>query len=379
MQATWTPINLTGLPANLISRSSHCLSVVGRRAYIFGGELKPRTPIGNEVLVVDLDGKDPSRVVKPASAAQAWPIARVGASMVAHAASKALYLWGGRGGKDMSPIETRRDDGEQHTDDMWRFDTVQEKWTKLQTQRGTASDFPQDRSYHTAAIAGDRLFVHAGCPASGRLASLESIELGNLSWSTMPSAPEPGRGGTVLTAIEGPTGAKQLIRWGGFCGYELGGPLDIFDIKSATWTSSEVPLLDISGQPYKRSVHGLVPYPSGAESISHSTFGEAKAVAIMFMGEGEGAPKELGHDGAGKFLDDVYALLRSSSEPSTFAWLRIEPKVANSSIAPQPRGWFAFDATDTKNGLEIIAHGGLNEANERIGDAWRLSIGHAAV
>ena len=38
-------------------RSSQAVSVVGQKAYIFGGELIPREPVDNRVDVIDLDTK----------------------------------------------------------------------------------------------------------------------------------------------------------------------------------------------------------------------------------------------------------------------------------------------------------------------------------
>lgn len=132
------------------------------------------------------------------------------------------------------------------------------------------------------------LYLHAGCPAKGRLASLHSLDLETLTWSSLPDAPGPARGGTVLTAI-----SNSLVRFGGFGGYELGGPLDIFDTRSGTWESLE----DVSVKggvegPQKRSVHSLV-------AIDGPRYGFDKVVAVMTHGEREAAPAELGHNGAG--------------------------------------------------------------------------------
>lgn len=108
------------------------------------------------------------------------------------------------------------------------------------------------------------------------------------------------------------------------CRHELDGPLDVFDPQSSTWTSHATHIEGLessSKQPPKRSVHGFVPF-HGQVNI-----GGKKAVALMFMGEGEGAPKELGHDGAGKVSlshlrytfapNDISVLiLRASSSPT---------------------------------------------------------------
>lgn len=43
------------LEAEILQRSSQIISVVGNRAYIFGGELRPREPRDNDVHAVSLD------------------------------------------------------------------------------------------------------------------------------------------------------------------------------------------------------------------------------------------------------------------------------------------------------------------------------------
>lgn len=70
-------------------------------------------------------------------------------------------------------------------------------------------------------------------------------------------------------------------------------------------------------------------------------------------------------------MNDVFALLRSSD--GTYSWLSLETK-ANS--LPEPRGWFAFDVQPANKGegIEIFIHGGLNESNTRLSDAWILHI-----
>ena len=208
------------------------------------------------------------------------------------------------------------------------------------------------------SIKQHTLYLHAGCPASGRLSTLHALDLKTLTWHPLNSAPEPARGGTVLASIPSVGSAGSLIRFGGFAGYELGGPLDIYDIAKNKWES-----VTPSGKesPSARSVHALLGLPNRKGS---------DLVAVMFCGEGEPAPKELGHDGAGKFLSDVWGLRWSVED--NWSWEKAILK-GNGNV-PQARGWFAKDITE--NG-EIVMQGGLNEKNERLSDAWLLKVEEA--
>ena len=90
----------------------------------------------------------------------------------------------------------------------------------------------------------------------------------------------------------------------------------------------------------------------------------------MSLGEREGAPAELGHDGAGFFHADCWALLSTITSPPTFSWLSLQHSKETSS-APRARGWFASDRLPNNR---VLIQGGLNEKNERMGDAWILKV-----
>ncbi len=51
VQGQWKRV----LDAEDIKRSSHAISVAGDRAYIFGGELRPREPVDRDIHVVKLN------------------------------------------------------------------------------------------------------------------------------------------------------------------------------------------------------------------------------------------------------------------------------------------------------------------------------------
>lgn len=98
------------------------------------------------------------------------------------------------------------------------------------------------------------------------------------------------------------------MRWGGFCGEEIGGPLDVFDPLNEKWESFQVELERQAGsktsekEPPKRSVHVLVPFAvkGDKQPLLKANGVEKEVVGVLGLGEGVGAPKELGHDGAGK-------------------------------------------------------------------------------
>jgi hypothetical protein len=164
--------------------------------------------------------------------------------------------------------------------------------------------FVSRRSPTLSHIPQGALYVHAGCPAKGRSATLHALQDGSTTWQALPDAPGPPRGGTVLASLPGSN--VQLARFGGFAGVELGGPLHLFDVATPPW--SEAKLAAGSAEPPARSVHGFVGLKQSV------TAEEGEIVAVLFYGEKEGAPPELGHNGAGDVCAIVFVL---QSNPST--------------------------------------------------------------
>ncbi|GHJ85953.1 hypothetical protein NliqN6_2355 [Naganishia liquefaciens] len=347
---SWTHIPLSGIAPSVLDRSSHSLVVVGHKAYLFGGENVPRTPVDEELYIIDLnDGSTTT------SRSTTRPSPRVGSFLTAH--GDALYLWGGRESRDMTPCDAS----------LWVYDIAADEWTR----REAAGEVPEQRSYHCMAVAGERLFLHAGCPAKGRLDTVHSLPIppsSSAHWTSHPSAPSPGRGGTVLCPLtipsSGPSRRPVLVRFGGFAGYELGDTLDIYDPTTAQWTSTSVP------GPEARSVHALVPYTSSTDP---------HLVALMLFGERDPAPVELGHNGAGKFHEDVWALRylppaegagEGEDVARGFSFVRI-PAEGNT---PEPRGWFGAGVWREGERERAVVLGGLNGKNERLGDLWIAEV-----
>ena len=130
--ASWTPLSLTTAAAQTLTRSSHALIAHAGKAYIFGGELKPRIPVDGTLHTVDLSSGQHNSI-QIADSTEA-PAPRVGTAIAK--LGDALYLWGGRGGKEMKPL----------SGDLWKFELGRKegKWEKLAIK----GDQPEDRSYH---------------------------------------------------------------------------------------------------------------------------------------------------------------------------------------------------------------------------------------
>jgi N-acetylneuraminic acid mutarotase len=255
-----------------------------------------------------------------------------------------MYIFSGRGGADMEPIE---EDGA-----VWGYDPTSSSWAKI-TPADSSKPHPPARSYHSSASDGqDTLFIHAGCPASGRLSDLWSFNVSTRTWTQAADAPGPNRGGTSLAYSGG-----KLYRMNGFDGEtEQGGSIDMFDIAGNSW-SSKTFKADGNDGPEARSVTVLLPVHLGRKDKLLTLFGERD-------------PSSLGHAGAGKMLSDVWIY-----DISEDWWTQLHPE--GSDGTPASRGWFDADVIKSASAMgndSVLLHGGLGGDNERLDDVWTLNF-----
>ncbi|KAK1768118.1 kelch repeat protein [Phialemonium atrogriseum] len=205
-------------------------------------------------------------------------------------------------------------------------------WDLVEPEDPSAA-FPAGCSYHCSASDGsNNIFVHAGCPETGRLSDLWAFSLDSRAWAELPAAPLPACGGASIAFFD-----CKLYCMNGFNGTtEQGGSLDVYDCDACPCSVLTLVAVKAKGWGY---------------------------LVTMF---GERDPSSLGHAGAGKMLADVWAF-----DVQELKWAKIEPV----GDAPPPRGWFDADMVREDGGKHaIIVHGGLAEDNSRLGDVWKLQI-----
>jgi hypothetical protein len=425
IKGKWERINTTPLP-----RSSHSLNVIAGRAYIFGGEISPREPVDNDMHIVTLPYNSLSSAdyrtipAKPEITGGEVPEKRVG-----HATAvigERIFMFGGRGGKDMKPLE---ENGR-----VWVYDTRADAWTYLDPIPKTP--YPAARSYHSGvaiekpqpkSMAGLKVdnateepkagtiaeaaqtdeelggygtfFIHAGCPATGRTNDLWGFDVRSRTWKEFPTGPGKPRGGTAIAVSK-----QRIYRYGGFNGQgEEGGEVDVLELGLTTFNdrsgSGEEVAVAAKGEwqtlnfteenmnyPGNRSVAGL-------QAI---TTGMGREYLVLMLGERD--PSSQGHEGAGKFWGDVWTFqcpplgwTAASFKDATWQALGRETgeglwgvmAVADAEgvegedihkLVPGERGWFASSTLGDLDASGIVLWGGLNGKNEREDNGWILRI-----
>ena len=390
-----------------LPRSSHSLSVIAGKAYVFGGEIRPREPVDNDMHVFSLPSSsvsvtDYERVpVKAGTDTGDLPAARVGHT--AATIQDRIYVFGGRGGKDMQPLE---ENGR-----LWVFDTKTHQWSYLDPVPG--SSYPSARSYHASTatdhprVEGSNLvesleqdtfgtvFIHGGCPASGRSADIWAFNVPSRTWSQYPDAPGPARGGPSLTYAY-----NRLYRYGGFDGKsELGGQIDCLQL--STTTSKDKNGKEKSVVMPLDGIWDVVKFPQGTDApgnrsvtgLQPVTTGQGRKYLLLFLGERD--PSSAGHAGAGKFWDDVWAFQVDSDRMTAASvldatknllgadtqdkmWSKVDiPEdnmTAGTMTHPGERGWFASAQSNGTGFASVVIWGGINGRNERLGDGWTLTV-----
>lgn len=400
----WTPV----APDLPLPRSSHSLCVIRGKAYIFGGEIEPRVPVDNEVHVYTL----PSGIVESTDyttvKSEEAPPPRVGHTAVS--IGHRMYVFGGRGGKDMRPLE---ENGR-----VWCFDTQTNSWSTLDP--GSGSPIPDARSYHAsaatdhplpsrtdaeekpaAAVTTDHgtVFVHGGCPAPGRVADVWGFDIAARMWRRFPDAPGAPRGGPALACS-----SRRLFRFGGFDGEaQLGGQIDYLELGKETFVD-QTGVAEAGVVPHPKAGEWQsikmdstsTPFP-GARSVAgmhHVSTGQGRNYLVLVLGEKN--PSNKGHDGAGEFWDDVWTfqlkpdgMTAASFKDATrelvgmktkeYAWDEVlipeATKSQGRAVMPGARGWFASSAAGDPDKSSIVVWGGINDKNERLGDGYILTLG----
>jgi hypothetical protein len=283
-------------------------------------------------VTVDKISPSSSTTATPAIA----PTPRVGTAAVS--LNETIYLFSGRGGPSMEALD--------ENGSIWAFTPSKKSWALIKPANSSRLA-PDPRSYHAIAADGSNIvYVHAGCPSNGRLSDFWGFNLELREWTQLADAPGPARGGTSLVQVH-----DRIYRMNGFDGTkELGGSIDVYDMNKNTWSNKSY-TADGKDGPSARSVGALL-----------YALVEGKEYLITLFGEAD--PSSLGHQGAGKMLSDIWAYDLEEEH-----WIQVEPK--DGAERPVARGWFGADQLERNR---VLVVGGLDDGNQRLGDAWSLTF-----
>ena len=204
-------------------RSSHQLSSLGSKVYLFGGENGPLNshfgyglPVpSSTVKYLDLDQPQDGWKQLTATGGNPPPSPRLGHGqcIVVEEERSYLYVFGGR-----QPIDGDLDNI-RSLNDLNRMDLESGVWEQIQDSTG---DIPSPRSYHqmVPCTGTNIIYVFAGMINDTRYNDLYKYDTKQNHWTRLSICDEIiGRGGPGLCALNGKDGNDiSLVVVAGFCG-----------------------------------------------------------------------------------------------------------------------------------------------------------------
>ncbi|KAK7429845.1 hypothetical protein QQZ08_003690 [Neonectria magnoliae] len=356
-----------------LARSRHSITVIGNKAYIFGGESADGQLSSTDIHAIAVPSEDrPSDVdyaCYPAVAATdkdtatdtPGPSART-----AHAACarhKSLIIHGGRDkhGNDIDEASV-----------LWVWDSEKVQWTKIQSN---GLEAPGSISDHHIFFdeKQDILVLHGGKRQPGRdeEASQSSdtwlFDFTRAVWSQLPSAPGPSLNAALVNETLYCIGAES----------EVSGSIHFLKIdaldRALRWSSVDFPTSPLTPGPRPRVGSGLITITTG--------FGRNYLVYFFGSRDGEFCSDlwslQLPSDGlSASNIKDTVRDKVPGVDSGSFSWSEMEiaptePKQADGKAHPGPRGFFGADLCGGKG---VVFWGGINAKGETESDGWLLQL-----
>lgn len=378
---TWSPLTYHRLA---LARSSHTVTVIGDKAYIFGGEQAGGKLCNTDVHAISLPSD-----TKPAAEYACYPAFPVKedstgdlivpAPRKGHAAcarGKYVVIQGGSG-ESGTPIDGGAC--------IWLWDSETLRWAKIHaaTQLG-ASLAPRDGHSVFVDEKQDFLVLHGGRTAAGQTGETWLYDFNAVAWTQLPACPvAPSSSAFVDDTLYSISSESELS--GAIHTLRLGAnSTERSKPDALKWEKVEFPSNPLAAPGPKARVGGaLVPISTGyGRYYLAYLFGRAKIPGK----ENEQHP----------FCSDVWALqipshgftaasvkdvirdkLPGSIESGVYSWAEIEivpvEQVEHEGkVHPGPRGFFG--ASPYLGGKGVVLWGGVSADGAQEADGWLLKI-----
>ncbi|KAI1347310.1 hypothetical protein F5Y01DRAFT_295410 [Xylaria sp. FL0043] len=366
-----------------LARYDHTVTIINKKAYIFGGQTSHNQLATNDIHCVALPVKDapaPEYQAIPAvqtSEGGAAPKARTQHAACALANYVAIY-----GGCDEKG--TVVDEGPK----VWLFNTETSAWEVMEPSDHLERT-PVPRRRGTLLSHDGNLILLGGLDSSGsELTDVWHFNCATKIWNQLPRAPIASKSAAIaghtlyLVAAHEPLSSEI---------HHL--DLDIFAQEPPTWQSLSIPTNPLTPGPKPRADGALVAITTG--------FG--RNYLVYFFGDRLGNAEK---DDLGQFSDlwtfqlpssDVDAKattnLKEAIKPAKIkdqirsklgfdtgnaSWAEVQIQTPGDirahegKVHPGPRGSFGYDVTPDKSG--IVLWGGMTADGQPVGDGWMIEL-----
>ncbi|KAH6644928.1 hypothetical protein BKA67DRAFT_527378 [Truncatella angustata] len=375
--------------SNSLVRSNHTLTVVGDRAYIFGGQTDSGKIATNDIHSFALPTAD-----EPQSDYHLTPAIsfETGTQVPAPRTGHSACALGGRlvvfGGLDESGKVLQEET-------IWLYDPQKSAWKAASPASSTTT--PSRRSKAKIFPHGENLLLYGGNDEVGTsLTDVWEFDFSSQTWARLPNAP------VSTTSAAFAEGSLYLIA----ATDGLSSVLYHLDIASQSSEQSDEPPTWVTTQ---FPTNPLVPGPRPRENggLLHVTTGFGRSYLLYFLGDRQ--PGSLSETSTGPPLQwsDIWSLQLPASQLSvqrtttiseaikpakikdairsrlgydtgTFSWA--EAEVAPPGDLPEPEGKVhpgprsSFGCDVLANKRDVVLWGGINAKGEREGDGWIIHL-----
>ncbi len=371
-----------------LPRSAHSLSVIGTRAYIFGGRSQDGKPATNDIHELELptpDTENTAAIINTITAiGETGDVPQARLHHTAAVARQRIFVFGGQNPKTEKVIE---ENGR-----LWVFDPLDSKWLFLDPPPKTA--FPSARYKHsmTASDTGDAIFIHSGLETpESKLNDTWAFYLDHGKWTRLSDSPSSSRSGASITVAK-----DKLWKLSGG-GLDPRGELSYFQLPP-TQSLDAAGTLNLEKREWniaipeasKSDEAPTIPSARSGAALHYLTTGNGRDYILLALGE-----RESPSAGESPLMQDIWAYQLPSSGlsganlkdaikkgvPGASAhegeWAEVEitrievAKNEKSGGSWTGRRWFGSCVTGKK---QFMLWGGRNVGDEDLGDGWIVKI-----
>ncbi|XXG95336.1 hypothetical protein Hte_001597 [Hypoxylon texense] len=379
LQASFTQFGST---SDNISRSHHTLTVIGDRAYIFGGRTSQDKLANNNLhsIALSTSNNAPEYQVLPAIAAENdGPVPAPRSNHSACALTSCVALYGG-----CDEAGNVIDEGAK----IWLYDVEKLSWATLEPASHLERAPPPRCDGYIFAHDGNLIILGGKGPNGAALTDVWHFNCFTKIWNQLPHTPAIVAG----AAVSGDT---------------------LYVISSSDALSSEVHHLDIKLYAETPSSWGTIPFPTNplvpgprpraSGGLVPITTGYGRNYLLYFFGDRQGAAEKAdvpqwsdlwtfqlpsgslevkattGITEAikpAKIKDQIRAKLGADSGRSSWAEVEVQPpgdlQAHGGKVHPGPRSSFGYDVT--ADGRSVVLWGGSDAKEEPQGDGWSIRL-----
>ncbi|KAI1134592.1 hypothetical protein F5Y05DRAFT_202364 [Hypoxylon sp. FL0543] len=385
LKATFTQIGSTSDDASQSSliRSHHTLTIIGDRAYIFGGQTSQRELATNNIHTVALptaSNATPEYQVLPATTAEKdGPVPAPRTQHSACALNNHVAVYGG-----CDEVGNVLEEGAR----IWLYNTETLSWETLEPVSHLERVPPSRSEAFLLAHDGNLVLLGGKDSKAETLADVWHFDCFTKTWNQLPHAPAT----ITSAAIAGDT------LYGISSSDTLGSELHHLDIKlyaesPPTWQTISFPTNPLVPGPRPRSNAGLVPVTTGygrnyllyffGDRPGKAEKGDVTQWSDLWTFQLPSSDLEVKATTnvkeaikPAKVKDQIRTKLGADTGGCSWAEVEVQPpgdlQAHEGKVHPGPRSSFGYDVTP--DGRNVVLWGGSNAAGEPVGDGWIIKL-----